>query len=201
MELERMPWIGQFLVFFLIIGGVGGWVFYYFLYGPNLEVIEGLNDDIAKLDRKIAEGKKAQKELNQIKERIALLRGEIEKKKKSLPEKEEIEQILKEIQNHISNSRLKMLSFVPKKFITKEDYFEKPIAISIEGGYHNLGVFFDRLSRLTKLFTVQYIKITPLKRAKYSNEWTIKADFTASTYVYRVKEDEILPDEKNKRRK
>ena len=60
---------------------------------------------------------------------------------------------------------------------------EWPIAISLEGNYHNLGIFFDQVSRLKKIFTIDKLHITPLKSLSY--DYTIQASFIAMTYIYR----------------
>jgi type IV pilus assembly protein PilO len=63
-----------------------------------------------------------------------------------------------------------------------EYYQEWPINVQVEGTYHNMGIFFDRVSRLSRLVTVSSIKVKSQQKQTPSN--TIAAGCTATTYVY-----------------
>ena len=92
-------------------------------------------------------------------------------------------QILRKIQAIASNARLKTSTFNFSKEINRDIYLEWPIAISLEGNYHNLGIFFDQVSRLKKIFTIDGLHISPLSSLSY--DYTIQASFIAMTYIYR----------------
>ncbi len=49
--------------------------------------------------------------------------------------------------------------------MNKEFYQEWPINMEVEGNYHNLGLFFDRVGRLSRLVNVGNLKITSLPDA------------------------------------
>ena len=53
--------------------------------------------------------------------------------------------------------------------VTKEFYQEVPINIDVEGTYHNLGAFFDRISRLSRLVNMGTIKVTAQANPTASN--------------------------------
>ena len=64
----------------------------------------------------------------------------------------------------------------------QEAYEEWPINMEVEGSYHNLGYFVDRVSRLARLVTVSNVKIASQGKQTLSN--TIKVSCVATTYVY-----------------
>ncbi len=64
----------------------------------------------------------------------------------------------------------------------QEAYEEWPINMEVEGSYHNLGYFVDRVSRLARLVTVSNVKIASQGTQTLSN--TIKVSCVATTYVY-----------------
>ena len=66
--------------------------------------------------------------------------------------------------------------------VTKDFYQEVPINIDVEGTYHNLGAFFDRISRLSRLVNMGTIKVKAQANPTASN--TIQATAVATTYVY-----------------
>ncbi len=64
----------------------------------------------------------------------------------------------------------------------QEYYNEWPINVEVEGNYHNLGLFFDRVSRLSRLVNVGDVKIRV--PAKQTASATILVGCVATTYVY-----------------
>ena len=125
----------------------------------------------------------ARQQLKLLKEEIANYEATLEELKLILPEESEVSQIIKKIQSIISSARLKIGKFAEQRKITKNVYIEVPYTISLEGTYHNLGVFFDQLSRLQKIFTVNNLTINPIKRK--ISDYSIAASFNTSTYIYK----------------
>jgi type IV pilus assembly protein PilO len=63
-----------------------------------------------------------------------------------------------------------------------EYYQEWPINVDVEGTYHNLGMFFDRVGRLSRLVNVGNLKIKNQTQPRPSN--TIQVSCVATTFVY-----------------
>ena len=63
-----------------------------------------------------------------------------------------------------------------------EYYQEWPINVDVEGTYHNLGMFFDRVGRLSRLVNVGNLKIKNQPQPRPSN--TIQVSCVATTFVY-----------------
>jgi type IV pilus assembly protein PilO len=181
MDLQSLPWYAQFLVF-LLIGGILFGIFYMLHYSDGQTMIENLDRQIEKLEVDIRKAEKKERQLKQIKEEKEAKEKVLEVLKGILPEEKEIAQILRKVQGIITSSRLKIQKWATNKDQRKEVYTEVPISISLDGNYHNLGQFFDQLSRLKKIFTVNGLSISPI--TKMTSIYTIKASFTASTYTY-----------------
>lgn len=181
MDLQSLPWYAQFLVF-LLIGGIVFGIFYMLHYSDGQTMIENLDRQIDKLEVDIRKAEKRERQLKQIKEDKEAKEKVLEKLKEILPEEKEIAQILRKVQGIITAARLKIQRWSTNKDQRKEIYTEVPISISLDGNYHNLGQFFDHLSRLTKIFTINGLNISPMTRM--TSIYTIKASFTASTYTY-----------------
>jgi type IV pilus assembly protein PilO len=182
MDLQSLPWYGQLLVF-LLIGGIFFGVFYMVYYSDNQDRIKNMVDQIDALDQEIKKAEKKEAQLKQIQEEKAAKEKVLATLKEILPEDKEIAQILRKVQSIISGARLKIQKWTTLSERRKEVYVEVPISISLDGNYHNLGVFFDQLAKLKKIFTVNNLSIKPLN--KMTNTFSVKASFTASTYTYR----------------
>jgi type IV pilus assembly protein PilO len=182
MDLQSLPWYGQLLVF-LLIGGILFGVFYLVYYSDNQTRIEGMVKQIEGLDQEIKKAEKKEAQLKQIQEEKAAKEKVLASLKEILPEDKEISQILRKVQSIVSGARLKIQKWTTQGERRQEVYVEVPIAISLDGNYHNLGVFFDQLAKLKKIFTVNNLNIKPLN--KMTTTFSVKASFTASTYTYR----------------
>jgi type IV pilus assembly protein PilO len=182
MDLQSLPWYGQLLVF-LLIGGIAFGIFYMVYYSDNQEKIKRFDTQIEEVEKEIKKAEKKELQLRQIKEEKEAKEKVLDKLKEILPEEKEISQILRKVQSLISTARLKIQKWVTQKEQRKEIYLEHPIAISLDGNYHNVGIFFDQLSKLKKIFTVDNLEIKPI--ANMTTIYSIKASFTAYTYTYR----------------
>ncbi len=137
------------------------------------------------LQEEIRKAEKNESKLKKLEEEKASNEAILEDLKGILPEKQEVSQILRKIQAIASNARLKTMTFNFSNESRRDIYLELPIAISLEGNYHNLGLFFDQVARLKKIFTVDGLHISPLNTLSY--DYTVKANFTATTYIYSEK--------------
>ena len=70
----------------------------------------------------------------------------------------------------------------PGQTTPAEYYQEWPINVDLHGTYHNLGMFFDRVGRLSRLVNVGNLKIKNQAQPKPSN--TIQVSCVATTFVY-----------------
>jgi len=197
MDLQSLPWYGQLGVY-LIIGAVLFGFFYYLHYAPTGKTIERVETEIDQVESKIRIAERQEGKLKQLKEEIANYEATLEELKLILPEESEVSQIIKKIQSIISSARLKIGKFAEQRKSTKKVYIEVPYSITLEGTYHNLGVFFDQLSRLQKIFTVNNLSITPIKQKV--SDYSITAKFNTSTYIYKKAKKKAAPGGRRRRR-
>ena len=80
--------------------------------------------------------------------------------------------------------------FAPGIEVEKDFYNEWPIQVELQGTYHNLARFFDRMSRFSRIFNIDNLKIDEQREAQHS----ISATFVAKTFVFneaKVEEEEL----------
>lgn len=184
MELQNLPWYGQLLVF-LLIGGIVFGIFYFAYYADNQTRIEGITSQVDALEKEIRALEKKKGKIKEMQAEVEAKKAVLEKLKEILPEKKEISQILKKIQSIITTARLDIQKWTTVSERRKEIYVEHPISIIVDGNYHNMGMFFDQLSKLKKIFTVGDLKLVPL--GQMTHTYTVKASFTALTYTFAEK--------------
>ena len=85
-------------------------------------------------------------------------------------------------QQMAAESSLNVLRFKPEATQPREFYAAWPISLELDGNYHNLAYFFDRLSKLSRIVNVSNLKINANKNPTVSS--TIRATCTATTFVF-----------------
>ena len=55
--------------------------------------------------------------------------------------------------------------------------------MEVEGNFHNLGIFYDRLSKMSRIVNVSNVKIVQ-SNVRDNAARTIRASYTATTFVY-----------------
>ena len=100
-----------------------------------------------------------------------------------LPDEKDPQDVLRHLHELASEATLNISSFTPKTIVTKTQYSEWPIEIGLEGGYHDLGRFFDRIAAMPRLMSVADLHIKVHTKATVKN--TITASCIATTFVFK----------------
>lgn len=179
--LTRLPLVGQlaFSVFagVVILGGV-----WYFKLDPMTQERDAKRTERDALDQDIRKLEVTASKLGEFQREVALLEARLETLKRILPPQKETPDLMRKIQALAAQSALSIKRFTPKATVAKEFYQEWPIDVDLDGTYHNLGMFFDRVGRLPRLVNVGNLKIKIQTQQRVNN--TISASCVATTFVY-----------------
>lgn len=139
-------------------------------------------DEISELEKKIQQGRAAERKLPQFREEVKRLELELEKLRRILPSRRNTEEIIKKIKSLVDQGdfTLRRLSFPPLTTAT-DAYSEWPISVAVDGRYHDLAVLFNRLGNFSRIMNVEQITITALPNQEAK---TVASEFVAKTFVY-----------------
>ncbi|HKZ33449.1 MAG TPA: type 4a pilus biogenesis protein PilO [Vicinamibacteria bacterium] len=179
--LTKLPLAGQLgvsaVIAALICGG-----FYYFWYSDALEQQRQKETRLADLQKQIRALEATANRLPEFQREVQALEARLETLKRILPPEKEMPDLMRRIQYLAAQSSLQIRKFNPAAVITKDFYQEVPVSIDVEGTYHNMGAFLDRVSRMSRLVNMSDLKIKAQSTQTLSN--TIAVTSTATTYVY-----------------
>ena len=175
--MKNWPWYG-YLVFAALIFALA----FFFYFKPQDTKLKALTADRVKVEAEVQNLKQKKRELDKIEADIAAMTAKLKTLEVNIPQRKETADILRQIQALAYDSRLDVLRFAPGTEVSKEFYAEWPIPIQVSGNYHNLGVFFDKLSKFARVFTIENFSIKSLNRQTDLN--TISANWTAKTYFF-----------------
>jgi len=180
--LTKLPLAGQLgvaaLVAAIICGG-----FYWFYYSDALEEQAKKEAQLATLQQEIRALEATANRLPEFQREVQALEARLETLKRILPPEKEMPDLMRRVQYLAAQSSLAVRKFNPTATAQKEFYLEVPISLDLEGTYHNLGAFFDRVSRMSRLVNLGNIKVQAQKDQTIRN--TIAIEAVATTYVYK----------------
>jgi type IV pilus assembly protein PilO len=180
LSLSKLPWYAQIGAFVVVSGGAvfGFWNFYVTEVQSDIAIrqtrLTGLRQDVAR-------GVSTARRLPEFKDQVTKLEQKLENLRQVLPEEKDVADILRRIEQLARQSNLTIQRFSPGKVVQQAIYAEIPYKLQAEGTYHNLGFFFDRISKFPRIINVGDIAI----RAKTppGPNATIVAECVATTFV------------------
>lgn len=178
--LENKPWYFSALAG-LVLGGLIVVGSYYVVFTDIENQIVGKQKELEGLQKKIDEGRAAERSLAQFREEVNRLQLDLDKLLRVLPTRMNTEDLLRRLRTLTEQGDFKLLRFAPSNRSQKQFYYEWPIQITLDGTYHNLALFFDRISRFSRIINIENLRISqkvgdPLR--------TIGANFTMKTFLY-----------------
>ena len=180
--LEKLPFWGQVLLMAVLAVGLVGIA--YFLY-PNLkekgEEIQTIRGELQEMNAKILEGRAIEQKLPEFEQEVASLQRKLGDIQQILPTDTETGDLLRWIKNMSDQSNLGLKAFSPGSLKPVDFYKEFPIEMDVVGRYHDLGIFLDRVSKYSRIINVDNLR---MNSNQGGGENTIRASFTATTFVY-----------------
>jgi type IV pilus assembly protein PilO len=182
-DLKKLPWYAQ-VGMFLVLSVAAVVVFYYLYASPMQEDMASRQGQLEALRLDISKGQAVARRLPEFRSQVADLEARLDRLKAVLPEEKDAAEILRRIQTLAVQSNLEVKRFKPAPTVTKQLHAEVPYTVEIEGGYHNLGLFFDRVSKFPRLININDIAIRGKDKQEINS--TISAEFVATTFVLLV---------------
>ena len=180
LSLSKLPWYWQIGAMVAIAIGVGG-AFYYFYEMPQQEEIAVQAKELSDIRGRISRGQAMARQLPEFRKEIGTLEARLESLKPILPDERDVGDLLRRVQTLAVQSSLKVNGFKPEAITTKEMHAEWPIALQLEGNYHNLGLFLDRVSKFPRIINIGGMVLAAKTEATPASSMTIQA--TATTFV------------------
>jgi len=160
----------------VIVGG--GW---FLLLAPVQTEITTLEGRRQQLATELATARSQVAELQRFRREVAELQAKLDVLKAKLPTEKETPALYKAVSEAAQGSGLGVSLFQPREPRPKDYVSEIPITITAEGGYHQLGVFFEKVAGLERVVKVGEMKLTGLVKGRTA----LRAEMTLATYMYR----------------
>jgi len=179
-SLTKLPWWGQ-IVAFVVLGVAGCGLFFYYYEMPARADMQARDQQLVALRGDITKGLATAKKLPEFRSQVAELESRLDSLKAVLPEAKDAADLLNRMQTVAQQSNLTIKSFKPGGTVTKQLHAEWPISLELDGTYHNLALFFDRVGKFTRIVNISGLDVKGKEKPNPNS--TITASCTATTFV------------------
>lgn len=167
-------------------------IYFYLFFIPQRDELNFKKDELAKLMKELNESKSIARELEKFKAEVKKLNEELERALTQLPNEKEIPEILKSISSLGKESNLEFTLFRPKPEEPQQFYAKVPIELVALGNYHNIGKFFDKVSKLPRIINVVDFNMTRAKDLKGKGEGDVIVRTSCQINTYRFIEKKVI---------
>jgi type IV pilus assembly protein PilO len=152
------------------------------LIEPERAAVQVRRTRLAAVNAEVDKATLVAQRLPAVQKEIALLEAALLQSTAILSDEKDAQVVLAGLYGLASESNLAMSSFTPKPIAEREQYTEWPIEVGLEGGFHDLARFFDRVASDPRLISVSNLSFRinslPTRRG------LVLATCMATTFVF-----------------
>jgi len=159
-------------------------LYWYLVYNGKAQKIDRLRADLSNKQAKLNENEAIARNLPRFKEEVEKLNLQLSKVVQELPNSREIPNLLETISNLGAINGLEVIYIKPLNDVDKGFYAEVPISIKVRGGYNEMGLFLDSVSRLPRIINISDITMGNAQEDEQSGVILLDISALATTYRY-----------------
>jgi len=178
-ELSPKAQFAVFIMLSLFTAG-GGWQV---LIGPQRADLATRQAKLTTLEADLTKARAVAARLPQAQREVKVLSAALKATEAVIPDEKDPQDVLRNLHELASESLLDIATFKPKPVATKAQYSEWPIELGMEGTYHDLGRFFDRIASMPRLMSVSDLSIKT--KTKPTGRGTVAVSCVATTFVFK----------------
>ena len=201
-RVQRLSFYGAFAAVLLL-------VYYFAFYQPKVNQQADNEKKIANLQSEIKSIKNEVRKQKKLEEDISLLDLREDQFEKALPDPKKnqgmnIPDLLKEISEKGRKSGLEIKKFEPgdEMDVSNNDYVKQlPITMSVEGGFHEIAIFFDKISAMERIVHVKNIDISIEEENQNDVSLTVEGKVVTFRFLNEAEREEVEQRKAKQKRK
>ena len=162
----------------LLIAGMWYWVY----QKPRNEELATFINSRERLRTQVQQATTVKTMYDQYQSELIELEARLKSLQSIIPTEKEAAEFLETIQDLAAASDLKINYFRPRSLVQRDFYFDWPVDVRVEGNYHGLGSFFEKISQATRIVDIPMVTINNISN-QTDSKWTLVANGTVTTYV------------------
>ena len=187
-DVGRWPFVFRAAVIGIVFAVVTGLGVYWFIIEDKAPQLKRAQDDEQTLRVTFENKQRKAANYDAYKAQLTQMEQSFGTMLRQLPGETEIPSLIVDISQTGLAAGLQEKLFQPQAEVPKDFYAEKPITISLSGGYHEIANFVSGVAALPRIVTLHDINITPDDADNYDR---LTLQVTAKTYRYLDEEAQL----------
>lgn len=183
----------------LILYGVVYVLFHFLVYTGKVAALEEQASQKEQLVTEREEVKRKAENRERFEKEVAALNERLGLALKELPNEREVPELLRRISSLGKKIGLEFLLFQPLPEVKKNFYAEVPVKIVVQGAYHEVALFFDRVGKLNRIVNIADIKMADPRES--SGRVMLTTEGKAVTYRFLDASEQPPPPAETKKKK
>ena len=180
-DIGRWPFVFRAGVIGIVFAVVVGMGVYFTIIEDKAPALERVQDEETTLRDVFVNKQRKAANYDAYKAQLAQMEQSFGTMLRQLPGETEIPSLIVDISQTGRAAGLQEKLFQPQPEMPKDFYAEKPITISLSGGYHEIANFVSGIAALPRIVTLHDINITPDNPENFDS---LTLQVTAKTYRY-----------------
>lgn len=184
MKLNQVQQLLVGMVLILVAAIVGEM----FLFKQKKQDIRNTQSQIDTLKGQIEDAERIRKHAAELEEEMNHLQAQLERLKKILPPDIHKPKFIQDLRRYANEHALEVVRSSTNKPVASDVVVEHPFTMHIQGGYHDLGSFFAKISNYPRIVNIKGLFVTVAaknpKATGASSPNPIQAEFVVSVYTY-----------------
>ena len=157
-------------------------VYLFFFFQPVRVEVRELEQTLEKKKVDMLEKQRIAKDMEKFNRQVVELDERLKESLAQLPNEREIPEILRLISQLANISGIELANFTVLGDVPKALYAEVPIELELNGGFHNIAIFFDKISKQDRIINISSVKIA--NPAVLSGETVVTTTCVATAFRF-----------------
>ncbi len=157
-KLGKVPKAARYGAVAAILALVGAG-YYFLFYTDAAGTLASQRGRSQELQRKLTNVRAVANNVGEFEQEVATLERELEIALKQLPNRKQFEDLLQDITTAGKKVGVTIKSIERTREVAHDFYAEVPFSIVLEGTYHNIAMFFERVAKLPRIVNIGAMRI------------------------------------------
>ena len=159
--------------------------YYFFSYQDTAANLAAMRGRAQELQRKLTNVRAVANNVGEFEQEVATLERELEIALKQLPNRKQFEDLLQDITTAGKKVGVTIKSIERTNEVAHDFYAEVPFSLELQGTYHNLAMFFERVAKLPRIVNIGSMRIQTAMRGDNTE---LRVEGTATTFRFLAEE-------------
>jgi len=181
-KLAKVPRAARFGAIVAVIAAVVAGYYFMSYKEVRVEIVQQ-RAQAEELQRKLNKVRVVASNLEDFEQEVAVLERELEQALKQLPNRKQFEDLLQDITTAGKKVGVSIQSIERRKEVVHDFYAEVPFKLEIEGGYHDIARFFERVSRMPRIVNMGAMDMKVERESEAGTTLSIKGLATTFRFL------------------